>query len=86
MKSKSKSKKVSAPNEVVLEQKYGQGVLFPGRRHGVRGGCRAGAGRHRTNPAGARPRSFRVTDEEAAAIRDFLNDLRNKDDCHGQDL
>ena len=77
MKAKSKSKKVAIPNEVVLEQQYGQGVLFPGRRHGVRGGCRAGAGRHRTNPAGARPRSFRVTDEEAAAIRALLIRLRN---------
>ena len=77
MKTKSKSKKVAAPREVVLEQRYGQGVLFPGRRHGVRGGCRAGAGRHRTNPVGARPRTFRVTDEEAAAIRDLLVRLRN---------
>ena len=77
MKTKSKSKKVAAPSEVVLEQRYGQGVLFPGRRHGVRGGCRAGAGRHRTNPAGARPRSFRITDEEAAAIRELLARLRN---------
>lgn len=77
MKAKTKSKKAVVPNEVVLEQKYGQEVLFPGRRHGVRGGCRAGAGRHRTNPAGARPRSFRVTDEEAAAIRDLLIRLRN---------
>lgn len=77
MKTKSKSKKVVAPREVVLEQRYGQGVLFPGRRHGVRGGCRAGAGRPRTNPAGARPRTFRVTDEEAAAIREFLTSLRN---------
>ena len=75
MKAKTKSKKVAS--EIVLEQQYGQEVLFPGRRHGVRGGCRAGAGRHRTNPAGARPRSFRVTDEEAAAIRDLLIRLRN---------
>ena len=77
MKAKTKSKKAVVPNEVVLEQKYGQEVLFPGQRHGVRGGCRAGAGRPRTNPAGARPRSFRVTDEEAAAIRDLLIRLRN---------
>lgn len=77
MKTKSKSKKVAAPSEVVLEQRYGQGVLFPGRRHGVRGGCRAGAGRHRTNPVGARPQTFRVTDEEATAIREFLAQLRN---------
>ena len=77
MKTKSKSKKVAAPSEVVLEQRYGQEVLFPGRRHGVRGGCRAGAGRHRTNPVGARPQTFRVTDEEAAAIRDLLVRLRN---------
>lgn len=77
MKTKTKSKKVAIPDEVVLEQQYGQGVLFPGRRHGVRGGCRAGAGRHRTNPAGARPRTFRVTDEEAAAIHDLLVRLRN---------
>lgn len=77
MKMKTKSKKAVVPNEVVLEQKYGQEVLFPGRRHGVRGGCRAGAGRHRTNPAGARPRTFRVTDEEAAAIHDLLVRLRN---------
>lgn len=77
MKTKSKSKKVAIPNEVVLEQRYGQSVLFPGRRHGVRGGCRAGAGRPRTNPAGAQPRTFRVTDEEAAAIREFLTSLRN---------
>lgn len=77
MKTKSKSKKVAIPNEVVLEQQYGQGVLFPGRRHGVRGGCRAGAGRHRTNPVGARPQTFRVTDEEAAAIRELLVHLRN---------
>jgi len=77
MKTKSKSKKAAIPNEVVLEQRYGQEVLFPGRRHGVRGGVRAGAGRKRTNPAGARPRSFRVTDEEAAAIRDLLIRLRN---------
>lgn len=77
MKTKTKSKKVAIPDEVVLEQQYGQGVLFPGRRHGVRGGCRAGAGRPRTNPAGARPRTFRVTDEEAAAIHDLLVRLRN---------
>ena len=77
MKTKTKSKKVAIPDEVVLEQQYGQGVLFPGRRHGVRGGCRAGAGRPRTTPAGARPRTFRVTDEEAAAIREFLTSLRN---------
>ena len=76
MKAKTKSKKVAS--EIVLEQQYGQEVLFPGRRHGVRGGCRAGAGRPRTNPAGARPRSFRVTDEEAAAIRDLLIRLRNR--------
>ena len=78
MKPKSKSKKAAIPNEVVLEQRYGQEVLFPGRRHGVRGGVRAGAGRKRTNPAGARPRSFRVTDEEAAAIHDLLTNLRNR--------
>lgn len=77
MKAKTKSKKATVPNEVVLEQRYGQEVLFPGRRHGVRGGVRAGAGRKSTNPAGARPRSFRVTDEEAAAIREFLTSLRN---------
>ena len=76
MKAKTKSKKVAS--EIVLEQQYGQEVLFPGRRHGVRGGCRAGAGRPRTNPTGARPRSFRVTDEEAAAIRDLLIRLRNR--------
>ena len=76
MKAKTKSKKVAS--EIVLEQQYGQEVLFPGRRHGVRGGCRAGAGRPRTNPAGARPRTFRVTDEEAAAIREFLTSLRNQ--------
>lgn len=75
MKAKTKSKKVAS--EIVLEQQYGQEVLFPGRRHGVRGGCRAGAGRPRTNPAGARPRSFRITDEEAAAIRELLVRLRN---------
>ena len=75
MKAKTKSKKVAS--EIVLEQQYGQEVLFPGRRHGVRGGCRAGAGRPRTNPAGARPRTFRVTDEEAAAIHDLLVHLRN---------
>ncbi len=75
MKAKTKSKKVAS--EIVLEQQYGQEVLFPGRRHGVRGGCRAGAGRPRTNPAGARPRSFRITDEEAAAIRELLARLRN---------
>ena len=78
MQTKSKSTKVVALREAVLEQRYGPGVLFPGRRHGVRGGCRAGAGRPRTNPAGARPRSFRVTDEEAAAIRDLLIRLRNR--------
>lgn len=78
MKAKTKSKKATVPNEVVLEQRYGQEVLFPGRRHGVRGGVRAGAGRKRTNPAGARPRSFRVTDEEAAAIHDLLTNLRNR--------
>ena len=78
MKMKTKSKKVAVPSEIVLEQQFGQGVLFPGRRHGVRGGCRAGAGRPRTNPAGARPRTFRVTDEEAAAIREFLTGLRNR--------
>ena len=78
MKTKTKSKKVAVPSEIMLEQQFGQGVLFPGRRHGVRGGCRAGAGRPRTNPAGARPRSFRVTDEEAAAIREFLTSLRNQ--------
>lgn len=77
MKTKTKSKKVAVPSEIVLEQQFGQEVLFPGRRHGVRGGCRAGAGRPRTNPAGARPRTFRVTDEEAAAIREFLTSLRN---------
>lgn len=75
MKAKTKSKKVAS--EIVLEQQYGQEVLFPGRRHGVRGGCRAGAGRPRTNPAGAWPRSFRITDEEAAAIRELLARLRN---------
>lgn len=78
MKTKTKSKKVAVPSEIVLEQQFGQEVLFPGRRHGVRGGCRAGAGRPRTNPAGARPRTFRVTDEEAAAIREFLTGLRNR--------
>lgn len=78
MKMKTKSKKVAVPSEIVLEQQFGQEVLFPGRRHGVRGGCRAGAGRPRTNPAGARPRTFRVTDEEAAAIREFLTGLRNR--------
>ena len=78
MNAKTKSKKATVPNEVVLEQRYGQEVLFPGRRHGIRGGVRAGAGRKRTNPAGARPRSFRVTDEEAAAIHDLLTNLRNR--------
>ena len=71
------TKSTTVASEIVLEQQYGQEVLFPGRRHGVRGGCRAGAGRPRTNPAGARPRTFRVTDEEAAAIREFLTSLRN---------
>ena len=80
LKTNTKSKNKKVPDEMTLEQVYGQGVLFPGRRHGVHGGVRAGAGRHRTTPVGARPQTFRVTDEEAAAIRTLLSSMRSKDE------
>ena len=41
-----------------------------------RGGARPGAGRKRTNPAGAKVWAVRVTDEEKAALIAFLAKMR----------
>ena len=80
MKTKTKSKKAKAevPDEVRLEQVYGQKVLFKIARHGGRGGVRAGAGRHHTNPAGARPHTIRLTDAEFDAVQAFVASLRQE--------
>ena len=80
MKAKSKSKKAKAelPDEVRLEQVYGQEVPFRVPRHGSRGGVRAGAGRHHTNPAGARPRTMRLTDAEFDAVKAVVASLRQE--------
>lgn len=80
MKTKTKSKKAKAevPDEVRLEQVYGQEVLFRAPRHGGRGGVRAGAGRRHTNPAGARPHTIRLTDAEFDAVKAFIASLRQE--------
>ena len=80
MKAKSKSKKAKSelPYEVRLEQVYGQEVLFRVPRHGSRGGVRAGAGRHHTNPVGARPRTMRLTDAEFDAVKAVVASLRQE--------
>ena len=41
-----------------------------------RGGARPGAGRKRTNPAGAKVWAVRVTDEEKAALMALLAKMR----------
>ena len=46
---KTKSKKVAVPSEIMLEQQFGQGVLFPGRR--VSAAAPPTQGRHRGVPA-----------------------------------
>lgn len=80
MKAKSKSKKAKAelPDEVRLEQVYGQEVLFKVPRHSGRGGVRAGAGRRHTNPTGARPHTIRLTDAEFDAVKAFVASLRQE--------
>lgn len=78
MKSKTKTKKMELPDEARLEQVYGQGVLFKAPRHGSRGGVRAGAGRHHTNPAGARPHTMRLTDAEFDAVKALVVSLRQE--------
>lgn len=77
-KTKSKKAKAEAPDEIRLEQVYGQEVLFRVPRHGSRGGVRAGAGRHHTNPAGARPRTMRLTDAEFDAVKAVVASLRQE--------
>lgn len=42
-----------------------------------RGGKRAGAGRKKTTPAGAKVRYFRLTDNEFSAVKDLIKRLRN---------
>lgn len=41
-----------------------------------RGGKRAGAGRKKTIPAGAKVRYFRLTDAEFSAVKELINTLR----------
>lgn len=65
--------------ESLLEQKEGQQTLFaPSPRHGIRGGYRAGSGRPRKTPAGAKQRCVRATDTEWAAMLAVLTQMRQK--------
>lgn len=65
--------------ESLLEQKEGQQTLFDATpRHGIRGGYRAGSGRPRKTPAGAKQRCVRATDSEWAILMDTLSRLREE--------
>lgn len=43
-----------------------------------RGGFRPGAGRKKTLPTGAKPRSIKMTDEENKLIREKLKEIRGQ--------
>lgn len=48
-----------------------------------RGGRREGAGRKRTLPEDAKPTSFKLTDEEKIAVKEYIKRLRTGESFDG---